>query len=343
MIMSFLSSKSSVYCGIIRIHEDKTCEISLLSGPGSSVRSSKTSVFFLQKNLVHPSKETRTPKYSYPIRCFKSDLSGKIHSPAFSQTPSWCRPRKLPPPISSNTAPFYCTSRSSEIAFRTTSSVSRWPLFPFSEKALGTLFSCTQVLYWKNSHVFRSPTTSRKRKCRKMATSLREHTSKGQNSNPRSRGRQSQWHEENCQAPWMGSSALSFSFDPKVSSPTPPAKARFKRRPHEGRNLSIDASNPRGSQWAIAHRFNRSTYSISSQSLYYVSNSGGYKRIPSIHQLLSDLPRLSGTQSTIYNQHHRIHGLHHPGFIETKPFSFQSPITLTMGHGIDSDAKGISL
>lgn len=341
--MCHLSSKNSVHCGIIRIHEDKTCEIPLLPCSNLPVWSSKASMFNLQTNLVYPSKETRASKDPHSIRCFESGLSGKIHSSAFSQTSSWHRPCKFSPPISSNTEFFYYASKSSETASWATNSISRRTLFPFSEKTLGALFDSTQVLFWKNSYVFGPCTTSRQRKRLKMATSLWEHPSKDQNPNTRSGRRQPQRHEKDRQAPRLGPSALPFSFDPKVSSSTSQAKTGLERRPPTGRHLSIDAPNSRSSRWAFAHRFNRSTHPISSESSYDVSNSSSYKRVPSVHQLLPDLSDLPETQSAVYNQYHRIYGVHHSRFIKAKPFSFEPSITLAMGHSIDSITQEIKL
>lgn len=301
MITCHLSSKNSVHCGIIRIHEDKTCEIPLLSGHNLSVWPPKTSMFLLQKNLVYPSKEARTSKDSHSIRCFKSGFSGEIYSSAFSQTAFWHRPCKFSPPLSSNAELFHNASKSSEIASRTTDSISRWTLFSFSEKTLGALFGRTQVLLWENSYIFRSHTASRQRKRLKMATGLRKHSTKSQSPNTSSGRRQSQWHEKDRQTLRLGPSTLPFSFNPKISSSTPPAKTCPKRWPATGRNLSIDAPDSRSPQRAFAYGINRSAYSIGSESLYDVSNSSSYTRVPSVCRLLQGLSALPGTQSAFYN------------------------------------------
>src|SRR3989338_197678 len=342
--MSRFLSRSWIYCGIIRMHDYKTCEISLLLCSNSSVWSSKTSMLGLQTNLVSPPKETRTPENSHPSRRFKAGLLGKVHAWTFSQTPIRRGSSELPPPIPSNTTQFCSTSESSEAFFRPVDSFGRWTLLLFSKKGLGFVSYSAQVLYRKNSHFLRPHTSSGKRKFRKIGTGPGGGYSSGnQAPNSRSCRRQFEWYEETCQVQRMDSPALSFSFDSKIPNPASPTKTRFERRSHAGRDISINSSSSRGSQWVATKQFNRSINSTRQKSLYHVSNPGNGERIPSVYKLLSSVQNLSGTRSAIYNQYHRIDEFHHPRFIATKPFGFQPSIALTMGHSIDSITKEIKL
>ena len=149
--MSHFSSRNQTCCGIIRMHDYKTCEISLLLCSSLSVWSQKTSMFSLQKNLVHPSKEARTAKDSDTIQCFGSDFPGKIHSRSFSQTPARCGSCELPLSIPPNIASFCRTSKLSETTFGTVDLVGRWTLVPLSKETLDLVFNGSQAMQSKSS------------------------------------------------------------------------------------------------------------------------------------------------------------------------------------------------
>ena len=136
--MSHFPSRNWIYCGIIRMHDYKTCEISLLQGSNLSVRSSSKTMFLLQEDLVHSSKETRTTKNSSSIRPLKSSLLGKIYAWSFSQTKTFHGPIELPSPVPPSLTAFCRTSKPSKNSFRTSCLAVRWSLVPLPQKTMGS-------------------------------------------------------------------------------------------------------------------------------------------------------------------------------------------------------------
>ena len=337
-------SRDLVCCGIIRMHEPKTCEITLLQSPDSPVWSSSKTMFLLQENLVDPSEEAWASKNPYSIRRFKPGLSGKIYSGSFGQAPIRCRAGKLPPSIPSDTTPFCRTSKPSEASFRSVNPISRRALLLLSKKTLGLVSYGTQALCRKNSRFFRSHTPSTKgKRCKMVASPRGGHSSQSQSSDLRSCRRQFEWYEETCQTRRMGPPALSFSFDSKIPNPASSAKTSLKGWNHARGHISIDVSNSRGPERTFAQRFNHPTDPISPKSLHHISNPSYAEGLPQIYRLLPSVPDSPGTQSAVHNQHHRIDELHHPGFTTKKPFGLKPSITLTMGNSADSTAKEIKL
>lgn len=336
-------SRDLIDRGIIRMHEQKTCEIVLLSCFNLSVWSAKTSMLDMQTHLVNSPKETWPTKDSYAVRCFKSSLLAKIYPWPFGQASAWGEPGKLPPQISSTLTIFCYVSKSSKASFRLAGLIGRWSFFLLSKKTLGFISHGSQVLYRESSCLLRPCSSTAKRKCRKMAAGLGDYSLKNQSPNTRFGRRQFERYETNRPTRRMGPSALSFSFDSKIPSSTSPTKTDLERRSCARGDLSVDTSNPRNCQWPPTQHVNYSTDSTSSKSAYSISNSSCDARVPLIHKLLQNVSNLPGTQSTLHDQHYRIDELHYPGFIAQKPLGFQSSIALAMGNSTDSITKAIKL
>jgi len=111
-------SRNWIGCGIIRMHDYKTCEISLLSGSSLSVWSSSKTMFFLQEDLVYSPKEARTAKNSSSARSLKPSFFGKIYARSFGKAPAWYRSVELPPPLPTSLTAFCRASKPSKNSFR---------------------------------------------------------------------------------------------------------------------------------------------------------------------------------------------------------------------------------
>lgn len=341
--MSHFPSRNQTYCGIIRMHDYKTCEISLLLRSNSSVWSQKTSMFGLQKNLVNPSKETRTTKDSDTSQRFKSDFPGKIYSRSFGQTPTRCGSCELPSPIPSRIASFCRTSKSPETAFGPINLVSRRTLVPLSKETLDLVFNGSQAMQGKNSLLSRSCSSFRQRKQNWMGSGIQGYSFSSQIPYSGFGRRQFKRHEENRQTRGLGASALSFSSDSKIPSSTPPAKTRLERRRYAGRNLSAHPSDLGNSQWIPTQGVDYKIRPISQKSSHNISNPSHGSGIPKVHKLLPCLPDSSGTESAIHNQHYRVDEQHYPGSATAKPFGFKPSSALAMGNSTDSATKEIKL
>ena len=341
--MSRFPSRNMIYYGIIRMHENKTCEISLLLCSNLSVWSQKTSMLGLQTNLVYPSKETRTSKAPHAVERLKPGLPRKIRCQSFGQASLRHSITDLSLPISTSLEPFYCTSKFSKITLRSAYPVSRRALVPLSKEALDSASDGDQVVSRKNSVFSRSCTSLRQRRQNGLATGLCDRPAGAQSPYSRSRRRQFEWHEEDRQTRRMGSPALSLSLDSEIPNSVPPPNAQTQRRSCARRNLSADSSSSRNYQRISFKRFTGTTNTSYPNFLWHSPHSGCSPRLPSISKVLPHVSNASGVEPAKHNQHGRVHGLHYSGFTATQSFSFKPSIAIEMGNDIRSITKGIKL
>ena len=147
MIMGRFPSRRLVYCGIIRIHEDKTCEIPLLSCSILSLWSSASPMLFLQEDLVNSSQKTRTSKCSYLFKHFESSVLREVHTISTDSTATQLASIKSASPIPSGVESFCYRSKSSRITFWAINFISRRSLVPFSWQALDSIFNGIKVFF----------------------------------------------------------------------------------------------------------------------------------------------------------------------------------------------------
>ena len=146
MVKGHFPSRNLNSAGIIRMHEYKTCEIPLLSGSNSSVRSSKKTMHSLQKDLVNSSKETRASEDSDLSQSLESDFSKRLHASTFGSSSAACGLVKFPSSVSTNAQPFCRSPLFSEDTFWTADFARRRSLLPVSQKALGLILNSPQIL-----------------------------------------------------------------------------------------------------------------------------------------------------------------------------------------------------
>lgn len=281
----------------------------------------------LQKDLVHPPKETWTSNDSSLSQSLEPNLLERLYAPALGSPAARCGFIKFSPSISTS-APSFCRSpKSSKNTFWPTDLVSRRTLVSLSTKTVGPVSDCAQVLLWQDGCLSRSPTLSRQGGSPQMETGLCLYSSKSTISNPSPCRRQSPRHEADCQARRMDSSALSLSFDFETSDPTRPRKARSQRRKRTRSYLSIDAPSSRGSRRTGSRCLACTIDSVTPNLMRYKTYSSHVKRISTIHKILPSVSNASRIKLTNHNQFRRIHVLHHSRLTQTQSLGFQPSIT----------------
>ncbi len=245
MIKDHFPSRNFSRYRIIRMHEYKTCEIPLLSGFNSSVRSSEKTMYFVQKDLVDSPKETGTSVDSDFSPSFESNFFERLHASTVGSSSAECGPVKFSPPISTSTQPFCRSSLSSKDTFRATHFTCRRPLLSVSQKALGFVLNSTQILPRKNSCLSRPCPSSRKGRSSSLETGFLSNPSESPAPHKSPCSRQSQRYEAYRQTRKLAPSTLPFSSHLEISNSISSWQARPQRRKNQGRNLSVDSSNPR--------------------------------------------------------------------------------------------------
>lgn len=343
MVKNHFPSRNLNDYGIIRMHEYKTCEISLLSGPNSSVRSSKKTMHSLQKDLVHSSKETRASDYSDLSQSLGSNFFARLHASTASPSSTACGLVKFSPPVSPSAQPFCRSTLSSKNTVRVFNFISRRTLLFIPQKALGFVLNSTQILPRKNSHLSRPCPSSRQGRGSSLETSFLNNTSEGPTPHKSPCSGQSQWYEAYRETRKLAPPTLPFSSHSEIPNSISPWQTRPQRWKSERRNLSVDSSNPRNLRRIDFQLFTRSIKPNSSNVLWHSTHSSYGARFSSICPIFPNVSSTSKIKLTYNNQYHRINVLHYSRFTSTQPLCFQSSVTSQMDNGINSTAAKFDL
>ena len=343
MVKGHFPSRNLNSAGIIRMHEYKTCEIPLLSGSNSSVRSSKKTMHSLQKNLVNSSKETRASDDSGLSQSLESDFFERLHTSTSGSSSSACGLVKLSSPVSTSTQPLCRSPLSSKDPFWITDFTRRRSLLSVPQKALGLILNSPQILPRKNSRLSRSCPFPRQGRSRSLETSFLNHSSKGQISHKSPCSGQPERYETNRQTRKLVPSTLPFSSHPEISNSISPWQACSQRWKSQRRNLSVDSSNPRNLRRICFQSFTRSVNPNRSNVLWHSTHTGDGAGIPLLNPIFPNVSNASGIEFTYNNQYCRIHVLHYSRFTSTQPLCFQSSSTSQMDNLINSIAAETNL
>lgn len=341
--MQNFPSRYLVQYGIIRMHGYKTCEISLLWFSDLSIRSSKTSMFNMQANLVNSSEKTWKTKTSNAIGRFETSLSRKIWCQSPGQAQVFNSTGHISLSISASPQSLCCASKPAKTTIRSAHSFGRRALVPLREKTLDSASYGTQILQRKNGRFSRSGSSIRQRRQNRLATSLCNDSAWAQNPYLRSRCRQSQRHEENCQTRRMGSAALSLSPHSEISNPVPSSNTQAQRRSRTRRNLSAYPSSSRNYEQNHLRCVGSSVNTPYTNFVWYSAYSSCCSGLPYFNQILPDIFDISRIKPTEHYQYGRVNGIHHPGFTTTQSLGFQFTFCSAMGNCVGLIASEIGV
>ena len=163
MIMNWgiFTSKMHFKRRIIHVYENQTREISLLSSSCSSLRSSASTMFLMQKDLDDPAQETRPSFHSGAVQAIRSCVSGRVHPSTFGSAALPGGVARIPAPLPPNITPIRRTSLSTKDSFWTSDPGRRWALVLLSRPAMDSLSRRTEALLWRDSYFLRPFTSSR--------------------------------------------------------------------------------------------------------------------------------------------------------------------------------------
>ena len=341
--MKYLPSISLINYEIIRIYENKTCEISLLFCPSSPIWAPQTSMFCLQKDMVDPKEKTGSPQCQIYSQRVKTSLSREIHPSSASQTAAWYATFKLSTSISSNITSICCPSLCSPNTFWKTNFVSRRPLVHLSKQTLGSLFNCFKIPIRQKGCISGSNFTFRPRRSYAVAKSFCCNPRRTPVTNTRLSRRQPSRNETYRKTRKLDTSTLPFSFTFKASRIKKTHQTFTQRRKYPRRNLPVDSPSNRNSGRITSQHFARTFNPDKQVFLWNSMNPSNGQRIHSICQILPSVSDVSRFKFTKHNQYCGINVLYSSRPFSKKSLCVKPKSVITMGHNTYPFTKGANL
>jgi len=341
--MTYLPSISLKSYEIIRIYENKKCEIPLLFCPSSPIRAPQTSMLCMQKDMVNPKEKTRTTQCQMYSKCVKASLSRKVFPSSACQASAWNETFKFSPSISSNIKSICCSSLCPTNSFWKTNFVSRWPLVHLSKQTLGSLFNRFKISIRQKGYFSRSNFTCRSRRSSALAQSFCCNPCGTTVTNRCLSRRQPSRNEAYCKTRKLDTSTVPFSFTSETSRNKKTYQIFTQRRKYSRRNLSIDSPGNRNSGRITFKRCTRTLNPDKQVFLWNPANPSNGQRMHSICQILPRISNLSWFEFTKHNQYYGVNVLYYSRSPAKKPLCLKPKGIITMGNGTYPFTKGASL
>lgn len=258
----------------------------------------------MSKNLEYSNQKTWSTSRQN-ASCFVGTNLSATANACQVEPAALSHPSRLELPVPQSSAKVRPKKIYSKIPQRSIDPLGRWNLVLVQKSTMDSSSGGPQTDQRPSCHLFGSFVAQRPRKPERMDTIHQNDSFQSQKSHLRRRMRQFSQFQKVGSTKSLGTSTVSFSFNPSIPIQKRTLEARNWASRGSRINLSTGSSSPRASQWKATSSCPQPLGRTATSSTYN-STSNAYSRILEKHRLLSEFSNSSVIESSFNYQYHRI-------------------------------------